>query len=281
MSAPLGLRTLALAVGATWLLAASHTTAQAPQSAPDHDKRLRALEDKMDRVLKALEPRESSRPANAPVAAAIQTARDQVAEALKAKEQKLRQFQQSNPFAVHGGMQEAIKANHARLRNIEARRLESKLRRNEMADQILRIEKAFKSGGKAEGLQMMAAIGIRPEGPDGEAILSRLDRQRKQMIAVLGEEHAAVKEMDDAIALVRKVYAGRDGSEIVAAMKEEMKDLEMQIGALNNQFEQEAKTARELNAYEIEEDKFRNAIDSLRETLAGLDTILRGEKPSK
>ena len=51
-------RTVPIVAAACLLLASSHTIAQTPPAAPGAEQRLKALEDKMDRVLKILEPRE-------------------------------------------------------------------------------------------------------------------------------------------------------------------------------------------------------------------------------
>ena len=47
-------RLVVLSAAVGLLLAAGHTTAQVPPAEPGYDKRLKALEDKMDRVLAAL-----------------------------------------------------------------------------------------------------------------------------------------------------------------------------------------------------------------------------------
>jgi hypothetical protein len=271
---------------AACLLAVGHAVAQSPSPAPDYDKRLRALEDKMDRVLKAIEPREPGRPAAGPAAATIEAARDQIAAALEATEQQYRDFQNKNPFNALGGVKGATKVYAERLGKIESRRSELKIKMQEMTDQYHRIEKAYKEGGKAAAARMISAVGINgAEGLDGEAILDRLNRQRQRTVAKVGEKHSSVKDLDDAIALVKKVYAGKDGLDVegcLSAMKEEIIDMTTRVNTLNNLFDAEGKQARELAVYEVADEKYRSEIDRLRQALNALDAILRGERqPAK
>src|SRR5436309_2010413 len=102
-------RLVVLSAAVGLLLAAGHTTAQVPPAEPGYDKRLKALEDKMDRVLAALQARDAARPIAESADADIELARNQLAEMLKAKQQQYRAFQKKDPFKEWGGMQAAHK----------------------------------------------------------------------------------------------------------------------------------------------------------------------------
>src|SRR5205823_2395449 len=142
----MSVRTLALAAAA-WLLATGTSPAQSPP-APDAEQRLRALEGKMDRILKALEPREARRLAtstrSATATAAVTAARDAVATELKAKEGHYLEFQHADPFRRLGGIKSAGNVYADRLGKIESRRADLKIKKEEMVDQLSRIEKALK-----------------------------------------------------------------------------------------------------------------------------------------
>jgi hypothetical protein len=63
MTVRIGVRRIVLfTAAACLLLASSYTTAQVPSAPSDADQRLKALETKMDRVLKLLEPQKATPP---------------------------------------------------------------------------------------------------------------------------------------------------------------------------------------------------------------------------
>src|SRR5947209_12903794 len=93
-----------LAAATCLLLTLGQTAAQAPPAGPDTEQRLRALETKMDRVLKLLQDRAETAPAVVPEAtAAVRAARDQVRTMLAARVQeaeKLREAVKPMQFAA-------------------------------------------------------------------------------------------------------------------------------------------------------------------------------------
>jgi len=97
-------RVVLLSAAACLLLASSHAFAQAPPAAPDADQRLKALEDKMDRVIKLLEPR-------TPISAAaitdkhlalITEARDALMGKYEQAQKAYADFQRGSPILVWG-----------------------------------------------------------------------------------------------------------------------------------------------------------------------------------
>ncbi|HEY1375341.1 MAG TPA: hypothetical protein VGF55_01025 [Gemmataceae bacterium] len=285
------------------LLAIGHTPAQAPPPATDVEQRLKALEDKMDRVLKALEARDA-RPAAVPAAtAAVKVARDKVRAELETKEQAYRDLQQKNPYALFNiaGKGGARSIFAERLGRIETRRAELQIKMQEMTDQLAQIEKQYKEGGAPAARRAINALGVRLNMYNNQET-STLDEQllqlrvrRQQLLNTLGANHPRVKEIDETIRLLKQIYAEADVAaegakknrpesddvdSMIAAMKEEIKSLDTTINSLNNMFDAESAKAREMGKYEAEGEKLRAEVTRLRQMLAGLDTILRGDMPS-
>jgi hypothetical protein len=289
MSARHSVRTLILAAAVGWLFAVSSTTAQAPPAAPDAEQRLKALEDKMDRVLKLMEAKTAPQMAKGTAAEAVEAARDKVKAELRANEQKHRDFVQRSPFptSTDGRKSPVLE----RLAKIEARRSELRIKMMEMADQLARVEKAYKDGGPEKGnkaaLQVIRAMGIKVHGLDDqpvENIIERLDRERKRLVTARGEKDPGVADVDAAKALVRKIYEGRDASDArdyINTMKEEISELSTRIVTLDNMIDAESKTMREMSIYQITEDRFRSEINGLRNTLKVLDSLLTSDEPQK
>jgi hypothetical protein len=289
MSAHVSVRTFVLAAAVAWLFAASHAIAQTPPAAADAEKRLRALEDKMDRVLKLMEARTAPLPAKGTAASAVEAARDKVKAELQAKEEERREFVRNSPFpmVMDTGKNPILE----RLGKIETRRSELRIKMLEMSDQLARVERAYKNGGPEKGnkaaLHVVRAMGINARGLDehpAENIIEQLDRERKKLVTARGEKDPGVADVDGAIALVRKIYAGRDGADArdyINTMKEEINDLATRIQTLDNMIEAETKTAREMNVYQVRDDQLRREIDGLRNTLKALDSLLTADESQK
>jgi hypothetical protein len=285
MSAQHSVRTLILAAAAVWLVAANHTTAQAPPAASDAEQRLKALEDKMDRVLKLME----ARPAPVTAAAAINAARDRVKVELQAKEKEYADFRAKSPFprGPIGGISPLLE----RLGKIEGRRSDLKIKMAEMDDQLGRVEKAYKDGGQEKGnkaaLQVIRSLGIKVHGLDdqsAENIIERLDRERKRLVMARGEKDPGVTGVDAAITLVRKIYAGRDDSDArdyINTMKDEISDMATRVSSLDNMIDAETKTAREMNYFQVKDEQLRLEVDGLRNKFKILDSLQAADDVQK
>jgi hypothetical protein len=291
MSAHVSVRTYILAAAVAWLFAGSHAIAQAPPAAADAEKRLRALEDKMDRVLKLMEARTAPLPAKESSVAAINAARDRVKAELQAKENERQQFQRLNPVGTGNEISRSKTILAERIAKIDSRRSELRIKLLEMVDQLARIEKAYKDGGKDKGnkaaLFVIRALAANPKILDehpAEDITERLELQRKKVVAAHGERDPGVADVDSAIALVRKIYAGRDGPDArdyITLLKEEIADLSTRTATLDNMIDAETKKAREMIVFQAEDDRFRNEIDGLRNTLKVLDSLLTADESQK
>jgi hypothetical protein len=138
-------RTLTLAVAVGLLLAAGHTTAQVPSAPSDAEQRLKTLEDKMDRVLKLLEARESPRPGVPAATAAVREARDKVAALLREREQAVRE-----PGQKIG----------ERLAKLESHRLTLMLKKTELSAHLFQVEKAYREGGNKAAMTVIRSLSI-------------------------------------------------------------------------------------------------------------------------
>lgn len=266
-----------LVAAACLLLASGRASAQNPSSShPDpaqnspggsnHDARLRAVEEKIERVLKALESRE-------PPGGGIDGARNQVAATLQAKEREYGEFQRNRTNHLAGGTSAALAE---RIGKLESRRVELTIRLQETADQLQFVEKSFKQDGRKAAQRTIAVLGAYKDSQFVRELSAELARRRK----VYGADHPKVQDVQDAIAAVRRVFAdGWDVEEFVADAKAEMKKLRTEIETLQGLLELEVNKARTTHAYEVEEGNRRSEIERLRQAVAGLDAVLRGDKP--
>jgi hypothetical protein len=291
MSARASVRTLVLATAVVWLFAANHAIAQTPPAAPDAEQRLKALEDKMDRVLKLMEARTAPLPAKGSAASAIEAARDKVKAELQAKEAEHTEFRRKSPYMNTPDAGKSLSLIVERLGKIEGRRSELRIKMLEIADQLARVERAYKNGGAENGnkaaLHVIRAMGINAKGLDehpAETIIEQLDRERKKLVTSRSEKDPGVGDVDIAIALVRKIYAGREGPdarEYINMMKEEINDLSTRIMTLENMVDAETKTAREMTNFQGNEDRLLREIGGLRNRLKVLDSLLSGDEVQK
>jgi DNA repair exonuclease SbcCD ATPase subunit len=272
MPIPVSLRTLAVAAAAGWLLAAGHTPAQAPPPVPDYDKRLKALEDKMDRVLKLLEAREASRLATDDKALAA--TRDKLRVHLDAAQQRYTEFRRQNPFAFGINANRDVYAE--RLAKIETRRNELKFKLKELEERLSDIAKAY-DGGKNHFAALRLLVGPKvAETTMAEAekardgVIAQLTGERRKLAAALGEKHSAVRDADDAIALARKTFAAAAEADVtapLAALRAEARRTQETIEALDKLFDTEARQARELSAFETQDERLRGDVDRMRQAL--------------
>jgi hypothetical protein len=90
--------------------------------------------------------------------------------------------------------------------------------------------------------------------------------------------------VDSAKKLIQKIFAGRKGAnaqDYIKAMKEQITNLSARVDTLDKMIDAESKTAREMGLFQIEEDRLRSNIDSLRNTLKVLDSLLTGDESPK
>jgi DNA repair exonuclease SbcCD ATPase subunit len=265
------------------LLASGHTIAQAPPVGPDYDKRLKALEDKMDRVLKLLEAREA--PPLATDEKAFTAARDKLRAELDAARQRYSEFRHQNPFVFFPGAGGTRKIYAERLGKIETKRAELKVKLKELEDRLSDVEKAY-DGGKNRFAALRLLVGPTvAETTTAEAertrdnVISQLSGERRKLAANLGEKAPAVREADDAIALTRKTYAAAADAEVtvaLAALRTEVKRTSDIIESLTSMFDTQAKQLHEINAFETQDERFRGDVDRLGQELEDIEKRLSG-----
>jgi hypothetical protein len=263
---------------AVCLIANSFASAQTPPAAAESEQRLKALEDKMDRVLKALEARPTPQPPATSTPEAMRAARDVVRAALKAKMDEYQEFVRNSPVKDTNRGRTRVFAE--RLGKYEARRSELKIKRQEMTDQLARIENALKEQGNQAAGEMIRRLGVSKLLDDNpaQAIVERLNRERLRLTA--DDKHANVADIDEAIKLVRKIYAGRDWNSpegYIAMIKEEVAMVTTAIDTLSDMIAREAKTAHDTNAFEVQEERLRTEIDRLRNALKVLESLAAGD----
>jgi hypothetical protein len=276
-------RSLVIAVAC--VVFANQLSAQTPP-AQETEQRLKTLETKMDRVLNLLSNRADATPSAAPDAAsaAIEEARIKVRAVLAAQ---VREFEPMRHTPNTGGLLAE------RIGKLESLRQDSRIKLQEMADQLVRIETAYKAGGPEKGnaaaMRIIRAMGLKPslEINNFDDALLQLTLAKRELLQTLGPNNPRVKEIEDRIAeLVRLVGRARTDEKTVKSdeAKSYMEDMRQQIDSattkietLTNIIEQEKAKAREVNAIEVKRDRLQAEIDRLRHMLAGLDGILQSE----
>jgi hypothetical protein len=265
------------------LLSAGLSLADGPQ-AQDTEQRLKSLEAKMDRVLSLLGNRPDAQPPASPDAAnsAVEEARTKVRAALAAR---LREFEtlQRN-FSDSKMLAE-------RIGKLETLRQDVKIKLQEMADQLVRIQTAFKAGGPEKAMRIINAL--RPITDQGDPLIQlnkmlfTLELRGKEISATFGPDHPRVKEIESRIAEIRRI-TGRQAAEETKALGDDvtsyMDDIKQQIDSattkietLTNMIEQDKAKAREAHAIEVKRDRLQAEIDRLRHMLAGLDAVLQSD----
>ncbi len=290
MSVP---RTVLLTAAACLLLASSHTPAQAPPAVPEADQRLKALENKMDRVLKLLEVRSAPVPARGTAASAIEVAQNAVLAELRAKAKEREDFQKQLPAGARTWMTEhGWTSGYAeQIGKLEVRRSELRIKMGEMTYQLARVKKAYKEGGRENGntaaLHVIKAMGIQANGIEenpADIIIEQLGRERKKLVTGRGEKDQLVADVDRATALVRKIYAGKDAldaQEYMRLMQEEVSDLATRIETLTNTIDAETRKAQEANGLQARDEQLLREIDGLRNKLKVLNSLLAGDGAQK
>lgn len=119
----------------------------------------------------------------------------------------------------------------------------------------------------------------------GTDILVQLNLQRRLLVAANGDKDPRVKDVDDAISLIQKIYPGTDPGDVVKmtiqTMKDEINDVGTRIFTLDNMIEAETKSLRELHAFQGKDETLSREIGALKNTLKVLDSLLRADQAQK
>jgi capsular exopolysaccharide synthesis family protein len=177
-----------------------------------------------------------------------------------------------------------------RIGKLEALKQEQKIKMQELADQLVRIETAYKAGGpekgNADAMRMIQALKVKLNLNNEQAgkyddMLFTLRLQEREVLAVLGDKNPRVKEIRDRIKEVERM-SGRtsgvdamvnnpdDAKSYMVVMRQEIEVLTTKIETLTNMIEAEKKEAKDMNGYEVQEERLRTVRDQTRKML---DTI--------
>jgi hypothetical protein len=250
MTVRIGVRRIVLfSAAACLLLASSHTIAQAPPATSDAEQRLKALEDKMDRVLKLLEPQK----ATPPTPQVIERQMDLITKAkdeLFVKFEKAREeytiFRNKSPFPNSSAVTQRLAKDEAVLLDLQQRQSEVDAR-----------SALVKNVGDNENQARALLILLQRRGVDVELL---------RRTATPGRDEAVT-----AVALVR-LYG-----ESLRLETEETKQL---IQVAQGRIDESQKIAREMNLYQVTEDRLRTTMnqcsklyDALVQQLGRMDAM--------
>jgi capsular exopolysaccharide synthesis family protein len=176
-----------------------------------------------------------------------------------------------------------------RIGKLETLRQEVKIKMQEMADQLVRIETAYKTGGpekgNADALKIIKALNVKLGGSSEQVskwddMLLQLELGKKELLQTLGPNNPRIKDFDDRINEIRRM-TGRGGSDAtvnnpddaksyMAVMRQEIDVLTTKIETLTNMIESDKKEAREMNQFEVTEERLRTTRDQTQKLM---DTI--------
>lgn len=282
MSARTSFCALAIALAVTWLLLPPrHTPAQAPPG-ESTDQRLRRLEEKMDKLLGG----GTSQADDSAALVTLISARDQFQKAVETARQEyhavcLRQPTLSGPARAEMYME--------RFAKIEKRRSELQIQLAELQQNRALAEQTYKKDGEAAALALIAGMGVKVALTDATVLdkkLVELTVKRRKMAVEHAENHPHLKELDQQIEWVSKMYSRENSigpvdvkpaetdlaQAILTAMASEIEGRKNQLHALAAQFEKELKDA--LGATEMEPN-MRRAKAKYEDAQKKLDAVNR------
>src|SRR5206468_5218501 len=104
--------------------------------------------------------------------------------------------------------------------------------------------------------------------------------KRGQLLGTLGPNHPYVKEVDEMIKEVKRIYKGGIGGDTddvrpdpdnvesyIAIMQAEIKKLDTNIETLSNLFDSDSTAAREMSIQELKEEKVKSRLEQSQEFL--------------
>lgn len=219
----------------------------------------------------------------------IAQARDLLHQDLRNKEAAYRAFRKSVPVPLGKG-KDGTSIRQERLSNIEAKRSALLLRRVELQGQLAALEAGLKEGdSRREALvAQVAAWTTQAEATRGGQPVTLPDKlyplliEEQKLRETRGEKHPEMEAIRQRIALTRNFLAGPsapwrrpetpagqvrelgslDPVELYCQYcKQELRHVEIAEQLLAESYKKEQDSARELTAYEIEDEGFRTEID--------------------
>jgi hypothetical protein len=221
------------------LLISSRAFAQAPPAGSESEQRLKALEDKMDRVLKLLEPRGTQlSPQNVSDKhlELIKQARDEIYLKWESAQKEYQDFRVRNPlvyYKVDHDAKVALQKEWAVLHDLH-------LRQSELAARAGLVKKV----GDVEKEARAFLVLLQRRGVDVELLRRTAGTRRDEDVP--------------AVELVR-LYG--------ASLRQEAEELGQLVQAAEERIEKENKVLRDLNTFEVTEESLRNSRDQAQKLL--------------
>jgi hypothetical protein len=300
---PVRFLTYALVAAALWLaFRNAQTPAQNPSTATDVERRLRALEDKLDKLTQLLAAREQPRPAEGTTARILTDAADRLRADLANKEKQLDEMRPKGVFQPA-----LVNMYTERLAKIETRRAEFRLEKAEAEEKLAQIEKAYNEGGKSAAMEKISVLGVKSPAVDAvgkyEEEVLKLQLMKKKASATYSPNHPVMKEIDEQIELYKTLSGGNFGgiivkdapspaspvdtpTKVMKALKGRIESLDRMLRMLDDMFKLDQAAAREIAAgAEKEKEKEKGLladIDRARRALAAVEAALRDlDTPAK
>jgi hypothetical protein len=229
------------AAAACLLLAPGHAPAQAPR-ADDTDKRLRAIEDKLEQIrsdtaprVMALDPKAAEK-----LAQLLAAAKDRLENQIEVNQQRYQDFRLKAPFPLSRNANGPTYY-QARLGKIDSRRQELQQRQAEIETQAALLKEALaKPPADAER--------------DARALLLLLQRRGVDVAAM---RRAAEGRGEIGAADLLRLYAD--------SLQFELKEVRLMTEATEKQRDQAIEGLRMLSNYEVTEEQYRKAIQDSRQ----------------
>jgi capsular exopolysaccharide synthesis family protein len=211
----------------------------------------------------------------------ITEARGRLKTDLAESEKKYEEFRKNNPLVFKG--RDGINVFQERVATLEAKKSALLLRQAELRDRLRVIEQAAREGhARAATLALMSGPAGEWKRPGGAADVEerQLQMQLTELLEDYGEDHPKVVALRKKIALVRQARAPAGGADEAKAaadeaamadpaarylesLRQELKEAELSRASVDELIAAVKTEARDLNAYEVEEEHLRGDITRL------------------
>jgi RNA polymerase sigma factor (sigma-70 family) len=290
--------------------AGGQAKASSPAEGQDAEKRLRAIEEKLEQISKQIAPQPPAAvPQNIERALELlNAARDTLNNKIEAQMQAYKEFRKRLPLRLRTA-NGTVNLYAERLLAIDKRRTELRIKKAEMEKQFELIKQAYTKEGPAAAMYLINAAGVKIQlaiGADElDKLLLKLRADREVAVTYFGPQHPNVQQIDKAIELTQQIYGrvqkaaaeqpkrgqgkGRESEVVethIKVMEAEIKNCDALLQTLDELFDKEQKQARELNDFELEEQRYQDSIksgqnlyDAIVKTLSEINLLRESGQP--
>jgi polysaccharide biosynthesis transport protein len=219
----------------------------------------------------------------------ILDAKRTLSEKLETSEQEYQDFRLKNQFTFFQNEGGRSNIYVARLANIEKKRSELQIQKADFQQKVNDLKKVYKEQGEAAAKQRIAMLGVKLAITDQLGLLEKdmlvLELALRRKLNAYGPNHPDVLEIKEQLQLYKdklarpgisngstdsKVKALDSVEAVIAALESEIGADDALLKELDDMFDQQHKSARELSYSELQDDRLRNRIHQNRQLLESI-----------